>query len=126
MGRCGIKDEGCGLSSHTCNACPLQILLHEDAVVTFSKNFAQELGAGLYVEYSSSDFVLSVLNTGCFIRYNTTSADLPPTQWVSMEGGVTSCPHGGCGGCVMGINQIFLLGGGESQCPPPYEILSMV
>ena len=61
----------------------VQILLHEGSLVTFSNNFATELGAGLYVEYSSSDFILSVLNTGCFIRYNSTSVDVPPIQWVS-------------------------------------------
>ena len=71
----------------------LQILLHENASVTFSDNFASELGAGLYVEYSSSDFILSVLNTGCFIRYNSTSVDVPPTEWVSHQIRVTLTAH---------------------------------
>lgn len=55
-----------------------------------TNNFATELGAGLYVETTSSDFILSVLNTGCFIRYNSSQADLPPTKWVCMgrEGAV--------------------------------------
>ena len=36
----------------------------------------------MYVEYTSSDFVLAVLNRGCFIQYFTTFIDLPPNQWV--------------------------------------------
>ena len=60
----------------------LQILLHEGAVIHFTNNFATELGAGLYVETTSSDFILSVLNTGCFIRYNSSLVDVPPSKWV--------------------------------------------
>lgn len=48
----------------------------------FTNNSVREFGAGLYVEYTSSDFILSILNTGCFIRYNSTSVDVPPSRWV--------------------------------------------
>ena len=41
-----------------------------------------QFGAGIYVEYASSDFLLSVLNTGCFIRYYTLAVDIPPEEWV--------------------------------------------
>ncbi len=62
----------------------MQLLLSENSHLLFSNNFAEELGAGLYVEFKESDFVLSILNTGCFIRYNDpASADLPPNQWVT-------------------------------------------
>ena len=43
---------------------------------------AVDEGAGIYVEYTSSDFVLAVLNRGCFIQYFTTAIDIPPNQWV--------------------------------------------
>ena len=37
----------------------------------------------MYIEYTSSDFVLPVLNRGCFIQYYTTSVDKPPNEWVT-------------------------------------------
>lgn len=40
------------------------------------------------MEYASSDFLLSILNTGCFIRYYTTLVDVQPSQWV-----MTSLSH---------------------------------
>ncbi len=59
-----------------------QILLYNGSYVEFSNNVVSQLGAGIYVEYASSDFLLSVLNTGCFIRYYTTLVDIPPSKWV--------------------------------------------
>ena len=53
--------------------------------MNFSNNAVSQLGAAIYVEYASSDFLLSVLNTGCFIRYYTLSVDLPPSEWVSQQ-----------------------------------------
>jgi hypothetical protein len=64
-----------------------QILLYNGSYVEFSNNVVSQLGAGIYVEYASSDFLLSVLNTGCFIRYYTTLVDIQPSQWV------TSCNY---------------------------------
>lgn len=61
----------------------IQILLYNGSYVEFSNNAVSQLGAGIYVEYASSDFLLSVLNTGCFIRYYTTLVDIPPSQWVN-------------------------------------------
>ena len=60
-----------------------QLLLYEGAVLQFTNNVAVDQGAGMYVEYTSSDFVLAVLNRGCFIQYFTTFIDIPPNQWVS-------------------------------------------
>ena len=60
----------------------LQILLHDSAQLDFVDNFATALGAGLYVETTSTDFILVVLNTGCFIRYNSSLVDIPPSKWV--------------------------------------------
>ena len=62
----------------------LQILLHEGSSIVFSNNSASQQGAGLYVEDPSSDFTLSILNTGCFIRYNSSEVDIPPNTWVSV------------------------------------------
>ena len=59
-----------------------QILLYNNSRVNFSNNAVSQFGAGIYVEYASSDFLLSVLNTGCFIRYYTTEVDIEPTAWV--------------------------------------------
>ena len=64
---------------------PIQILLYNGSYVEFSTNAVSQLGAGIYVEYASSDFLLSVLNTGCFIRYYTTLVDIPPSQWVMLS-----------------------------------------
>lgn len=61
----------------------LQILLYEGSSLDLFNNKVSELGAGIYVEFASSDFVLSVLNTGCFIRYFSTQVGVPPTEWVS-------------------------------------------
>ena len=44
---------------------------------------AVDEGAGLYVEYTSSDFVLAILNRGCFIQYFSQLIDVPPSEWVS-------------------------------------------
>ena len=60
----------------------MQILLYDGSYVEFSNNAVSQLGAGIYVEYASSDFLLSILNTGCFIRYYTTLVDIQPSQWV--------------------------------------------
>lgn len=61
-----------------------QLLLYDGAFVQFVNNFVTELGAGMYVEYTSSDFVLAVLNRGCFIQYfNASIIDTPPSKWVS-------------------------------------------
>ena len=60
-----------------------QLLLFEGSALNFTNNFAIDEGAGLYVEYTSSDFVLAVLNRGCFIQYFSRQVDLPPNQWVS-------------------------------------------
>lgn len=60
----------------------MQILLYNGSYVEFSNNVVSQLGAGIYVEYASSDFLLSILNTGCFIRYYTTLVDIQPSQWV--------------------------------------------
>ena len=61
-----------------------QLLLYDGALVQFVNNFVTELGAGMYVEYTSSDFVLAVLNRGCFIQYfNASIIDTPPSNWVS-------------------------------------------
>ncbi len=68
-----------------CCSLLLQMLLHENSSVLFSNNIAYEFGAGLYVEDPSSDFALSIFNTGCFIRYNTSEVDIPPCEWVSMS-----------------------------------------
>lgn len=48
----------------------------------FFNNYATKLGAGIYMDDTSSDFTLSILNIGCFIRYNTREVDLPPNEWV--------------------------------------------
>lgn len=45
---------------------------------------AVDQGGGIYVEYTSSDFVLAILNRGCFIQYFTELNDLPPNEWVSV------------------------------------------
>jgi hypothetical protein len=60
------------------------LLLYDGAVLNFTNNMAVDQGAGIYVEYTSSDFVLAVLNRGCFIQYFTTLIDLPPNEWVSI------------------------------------------
>jgi predicted outer membrane repeat protein len=57
------------------------ILLFEGAILTFTNNMAVDAGAGMYVEYTSSDFVLAVLNRGCFIQYFSSLIDEPPTEW---------------------------------------------
>ena len=54
----------------------------------FLDNFASEEGGGMYVEYPSRDFILSVLNRGCFLQYfsdtlTTSHIDIPPNEWVS-------------------------------------------
>ena len=61
-----------------------QILLYNGSYIEFSNNAVSQLGAGIYVEYASSDFLLSILNSGCFIRYYTTVVDIPPSQWVML------------------------------------------
>ncbi len=76
----------------------LQILLYENSSLDLFNNKVSELGAGIYVEFASSDFVLSVLNTGCFIRYFSTKVGIPPTEWVrqifdsSFLGVANGCP----------------------------------
>ena len=60
-----------------------QLLLFEGALLDFTNNVALDEGAGLYVEYTSSDFVLAVLNRGCFIQYFSQLVDVPPSEWVS-------------------------------------------
>lgn len=62
---------------------PSQLLLFEGAALSFTNNVAVDEGAGLYVEYTSSDFVLAVLNRGCFIQYFSQLVDIPPSEWVS-------------------------------------------
>ena len=65
--------------------CMFQILLYNGSYVEFSNNAVSQYGAGIYVEYASSDFLLSVLNTGCFIRYYTVAVDIQPTDWVRQK-----------------------------------------
>jgi len=62
----------------------LQILLYNGSSLDLLNNRVSELGAGIYVEFASSDFVLSVLNTGCFIRYFSTQVGVQPSDWVRL------------------------------------------
>ncbi|CAI8022052.1 hypothetical protein GBAR_LOCUS12976 [Geodia barretti] len=57
------------------------LLLFEGAVLSFTNNVAVDEGAGLYVEYTSADFVLAILNRGCFIQYFSQLIDVPPNEW---------------------------------------------
>jgi len=53
----------------------------------FEGNRASGSGAAIYVVYPSSNFVLPILNRGCFIQYYAegTVIDLPPDQWVCVH-----------------------------------------
>ena len=50
----------------------------------FEGNRASGSGAAIFVVYPSSNFVLPILNRGCFIQYFSEKilTDLPPDQWV--------------------------------------------
>ena len=50
----------------------------------FEGNRATGSGAAIFVVYPSSNFVLPVLNRGCFIQYFVEDIiiDLPPDKWV--------------------------------------------
>ena len=50
----------------------------------FEGNRASGSGAAIFVVYPSSNFVLPILNRGCFIQYFAENilTDLPPDQWV--------------------------------------------
>lgn len=60
----------------------IQVLLYEGSFLDFLNNTVSELGAGIYVEFLSSDFVFTPLNAGCFIRYFSELVGLQPTEWV--------------------------------------------
>ncbi len=68
----------------------MQLLLYDGAHVKFLNNTATEQGGGMYVEYTSSDFLLAVLNRGCFLQYYSTFVDIAPYQWVSWASCMTS------------------------------------
>ena len=50
----------------------------------FEGNRATGSGAAIFVVYPSSNFVLPILNRGCFIQYfdANIAVDLPPQNWV--------------------------------------------
>lgn len=62
----------------------VQILLYKHSSMRFERNRASGSGAAIFVVYPSSNFVLPVLNRGCFIQYFAEDivVDLPPDQWV--------------------------------------------
>ena len=65
----------------------LQVLLYENSSMRFEGNRASGSGAAIFVVYPSSNFVLPILNRGCFIQYFSENilTDLPPDQWVCIR-----------------------------------------
>jgi len=58
-------------------------LLFKDSVLHFEGNKVSGSGAAIYVVYPTINYVLPILNRGCFIQYHSEdAADLPPNQWV--------------------------------------------
>ncbi|XP_065897690.1 uncharacterized protein [Dysidea avara] len=82
------------------------ILLYNNSILHFEGNNATGSGAAIYVVYPSSNFVLPILNRGCFIQYHSeiTDNDIPPSQWETKVEFVNN--HADSGGSAIFTNDL--------------------
>ena len=60
-----------------------QLLLYKESNLIFAENNALRKGGGIYIEYVTTEIVVTVLNRACFIQYYS-SSDNPPNTWVNI------------------------------------------
>ena len=66
---------------------PFQIVMYNNSYLSFVNNSALQEGGGLYVEYTSNAYFLTILNKNCFLQYYSDVTDIPPNQWVRLHRG---------------------------------------
>lgn len=60
--------------------------MYNNSYLSFVNNSALQEGGGLYVEYTSNAYFLTILNKNCFLQYYSNVTDIPPNKWVSLYG----------------------------------------
>lgn len=61
--------------------------MYNNSYLSFVNNSALQEGGGLYVEYTSNAYFLTILNKNCFLQYYSDVTDIPPNQWVRLHRG---------------------------------------